>query len=189
MVENAANSLKQEVLENAPSEQPGGSAAPELARTVERATGENAFLCYQCGRCSSGCPVVEHMDAMPNQVMRAVQLNDRSILKSKSIWLCASCQTCTTRCPQNLDVAAIMDALRIEAKASGLPPAIPDVDLFSRLFLGNVDLFGRVYELGLMASMNMMSGKPFANMALGCRDAETRQAQVRPQRDPAAQAG
>jgi heterodisulfide reductase subunit B len=167
MVENAANSLKQELLENAPSEQPGGSAAMELARTVERATGENAFLCYQCARCSSGCPVVEHMDAMPNQVMRAVQLNDRSILQSKSIWLCASCQTCTTRCPQNLDVAAIMDALRIEAKASGLPPAIPDVDLFSRLFLGNVDLFGRVYELGLMASMNMMSGKPFANMALG----------------------
>ena len=91
MVENAANSLKQELLENAPSEQPGGSAAMELARTVERATGENAFLCYQCARCSSGCPVAEHMDVMPNQVMRAVQLNDRSILQSKSIWLCASC--------------------------------------------------------------------------------------------------
>jgi heterodisulfide reductase subunit B len=141
--------------------------ASPLAHTIEEDIGENVFLCYQCAKCSSGCPVVEHMDLMPNQVMRAIQLNDKSVLESKTIWLCASCQTCTTRCPQNLDIAGIMDALRIEAKRLGKPVALPDIPLFNKLFLNNVDMFGRVYELGLMGTMNVLSGKPFNNMAMG----------------------
>jgi heterodisulfide reductase subunit B len=141
--------------------------AEPLARTIEEDIAENVFLCYQCGKCSSGCPVVDHMDLMPNQVMRAIQLNDKSVLESKTIWLCASCQTCTTRCPQNLDIAGIMDALRIEAKRLGKPVPLPDIPLFNKLFLNNVDRFGRVYELGLMGAMNVLSGKPFANMAMG----------------------
>ena len=63
--------------------------------------------------------------------MRAIQLDDRAALESKCVWLCASCQTCTARCPQNLDIAAIMDVLRIEALRAGLPPAVPDVEVFS----------------------------------------------------------
>ena len=128
--------------------------AEPLAGVVEREAGQNAFLCYQCARCTSGCPVADHMDLTPSQVMRAIQLDDRAALESKSVWLCASCQTCTARCPQNLDIAAIMDSLRIESLRAGIRPAIPDVEVFSRLFLKNVDLFGRVYEIGLMAALN-----------------------------------
>ena len=138
-----------------------------LARLMENDVGQNVFLCYQCGKCSSGCPLVEHMDRMPNRVMRAVQLDDRSVLESKTIWLCVSCQTCTARCPQGIDIAGIMDRLRIEAKAQGIAPGVPAVDLFNKLFLRNIGVFGRVYELGLMAGMNVMSGKPFDNMAMG----------------------
>ena len=87
-----------------------------LAQVIDTELGENVFLCYQCSRCSSGCPLAEHMDLMPNQIMYGAQLNDERVLSSKTIWLCASCQTCTTRCPQDLDVAAIMDTLRIGAK-------------------------------------------------------------------------
>ena len=105
-----------------------------LAQTIEQELEQNVFLCYQCVKCSSGCPLVEHMDLMPNQVMRSVQLGDDRVLESKTIWLCAACQTCTTRCPQGLDIAGIMDALRIEAKRRGLPPVIPEIDKFSRLF-------------------------------------------------------
>jgi heterodisulfide reductase subunit B len=141
--------------------------AGTLARTVEAETGSNVSLCYQCAKCSSGCPVVAHMDRMPNQVMRAVQFDDRSVLNSKTIWLCASCQTCTTRCPQGMDIAGVMDTLRIEAKQQGIAPAVPTVELFNRLFLRNAGWFGRVYELGLMGSMNMMTGKPFNDMAMG----------------------
>jgi heterodisulfide reductase subunit B2 len=143
------------------------SVAEPLAGVVEREAGQNAFLCYQCARCTSGCPVADHMDLTPSQLMRAIQLDDRAALESKSVWLCASCQTCTARCPQNLDIAAIMDALRIESLRAGLTPAIPDVEVFSRLFLKNVDLFGRVYEIGLMAALNAATRRPFANASLG----------------------
>ena len=53
--------------------------------------------------------MAEHMDRIPNEVMRAVQLDDKSVLESEAIWLCASCHTCTTRCPMKIDVAGIMD--------------------------------------------------------------------------------
>ena len=138
-----------------------------LAHLIESSIGQNAFMCNQCAKCSSGCPVVDHMDRMPNQVIRSIQLDDQSVLESTAIWLCASCQTCTARCPQGIDVAGIMDALKIEAKARGIAPSVPTVDLFNRLFLGNINLFGRLYELGLMAGMNVMTGKPFNSLAMG----------------------
>jgi heterodisulfide reductase subunit B len=138
-----------------------------LAQIIEQDVGSNVFLCYQCVKCSSGCPLAEHMDLMPNQVMRSIQLNDERVLESKTIWLCASCQTCTTRCPQGLDIAGIMDALRIEAKKRGLPPAIPEVDKFSTLFLGDIGLFGRLYEVGLMGGMNLWTGQLLKDMGMG----------------------
>jgi heterodisulfide reductase subunit B len=143
------------------------NATETLAQKIERDVGSNVFLCYQCVKCSSGCPLVEHMDIMPNQVMRSIQLNDGRVLESKTIWLCASCQTCTTRCPQGLDIAGIMDALRIEAKERGLSPAVPEVDKFSMLFLRDIGLFGRLYEVGLMAGMNLLTGQLFKDMGMG----------------------
>jgi len=124
-----------------------------LAQIIQREIDQNVFLCYQCVKCTSGCPLSDHFDLTPNQVMRALQLGDEGVLESKTIWLCASCQTCTTRCPQDLDIAGIMDALRIEAKRRGVPPAIPEVDKFSSIFLRDIGLLGRLYEVGLMGGM------------------------------------
>ena len=76
-----------------------------LAKLLEKETGENVYLCYQCVKCTSGCPMAEHFDYTPNQIMRAVQLGQEEILSSRTLWLCASCNVCTTRCPQGLDVA------------------------------------------------------------------------------------
>jgi heterodisulfide reductase subunit B len=128
-------------------------SAETLAQTIQAEIDENVFLCYQCVKCTSGCPLSDHFDLTPNQVMRALQLGDKSVLESKTIWLCASCQTCTTRCPQGLDIAGIMDALRIEAKRRGLSPAIPEVEAFSNIFLRDIGLLGRLYEVGLMGGM------------------------------------
>ena len=143
------------------------TTAETLAQTIQQDLEQNVYLCYQCVKCSSGCPLVEHMDLMPNQVMRAVQLNDTSVLESKTVWLCASCQTCTTRCPQELDIAGVMDALRIEAKKRGVSPTIPDVDKFNTLFLKDIGLLGRLYEVGLMGGMNLWTGQPFKDMGMG----------------------
>jgi len=143
-----------------------GAPAQPLAQIVAEHISENVFLCYQCVKCTSGCPLAEYMDLNPNQVLRAVQLGDESVLESNTIWICAACQTCTTRCPQGIDIAAIMDELRIEAKKRGIEPTLPAVDKFGRLFLADIRLMGRLHEVGLMAGLNLVTGHLFKDMDL-----------------------
>lgn len=125
-----------------------------LAAAIAERAGVNVYQCYQCKRCTSGCPVAEHYDLAPNQIMRAVQMNRRDqALRSRSIWLCTSCQTCTTRCPQDLDVARVLETLRIMAQEEGVRPAVPPVHMFSQAALRGIKFFGRMYELGLMGEL------------------------------------
>jgi len=140
-----------------------------LSSTVLDKIGQNVYRCYQCVRCSAGCPVAEQFDLAPNQVMRSLQLGDSSVLNSKAIWLCASCQTCTTRCPQNIDVTGVMDELRIEARKRGITSAVPDVTQFNWLFMLFVKWFGRVPELLFILTYKLLRGKPFADMGMGLR--------------------
>lgn len=74
---------------------------------------ENQYSCYQCGKCSAGCPAAPFMDLLPNQVLRLLQLGkvDR-ILQSNTPFACCSCFVCSSRCPKGIDVAAIMESLR-----------------------------------------------------------------------------
>ena len=85
----------------------------ELVKKVEEISGEDIHACYQCGKCSAGCPFVDAMDCLPNQIIRLIQLGDPEVLDSKTIWLCSSCFTCATRCPKGVDLSKIMEALRI----------------------------------------------------------------------------
>ena len=140
-----------------------------LVDVVREATGDNAFMCYQCVKCTSGCPMADQFDLSPHQIMRSVQLNDISVLDSKSIWLCVSCYTCATRCPQKIDVTGAIDALRIEARRRGVKPAVPEIAKFNEKFMRSIKIFGRAYELGLMASFNLALGRPFNDLKLGLR--------------------
>jgi len=140
-----------------------------LTDLVRENVGSNVLRCYHCVKCTSGCPLADQFDLTPNQVMRCVQFDDNRVLASKAIWLCASCHTCATRCPQEIDVTGVMDALRIESKRRGVPPGIPEISKFNDLFMLIVKLFGRVYEVGLMAAFNMALRKPFRDAKLGAR--------------------
>ena len=84
----------------------------ELVKKVEELSGEDIHACYQCGKCSAGCPFGSAMDILPNQVIRLVQLGDEDALTNKTIWLCSSCFTCATRCPKGVDLSKVMEALR-----------------------------------------------------------------------------
>ena len=85
----------------------------ELVQKVEELSGEDVFKCYQCGNCSSGCPVVEYMDISPNQVLRLSQYGAaQEILNSETIWICSTCLQCSSRCPKGIDVAKGMEAFR-----------------------------------------------------------------------------
>lgn len=84
----------------------------ELIKEVEDLCGENLYGCYQCGTCSAGCPFVEEMDLAPDEVIRYVVLDKKEVLNSKTIWLCSACFTCAERCPRDINITKIMEALR-----------------------------------------------------------------------------
>jgi heterodisulfide reductase subunit C len=110
--------------------------------------------CFQCAKCSSGCPVAARSDLKPHEVVRLIQFDQRAeALASRFIWECTSCQTCTTRCPQKVDIAALNDELRIESRAAGRVP------VFNQAFLSSVRSRGRVYELGLMVAYKLRTGR------------------------------
>ena len=84
----------------------------EFYEKIVELSGEQVALCDQCGTCSGGCPFVEEMDINPSQIMRLVMLGQKSVMDSKTMWICASCFTCTVRCPRELDVSKVSEALR-----------------------------------------------------------------------------
>ncbi|HEX9114970.1 MAG TPA: 4Fe-4S dicluster domain-containing protein [Anaerolineae bacterium] len=140
-------------------------AGNALLAAVQERSGVRVQDCYQCGKCTAGCPVASYMDLVPRQVMRGVQLGQRDlVLHSSAIWLCASCLTCSARCPMELDIAGVMESLRHQALAEGVQPAEKDVVLAHTLFLEFMKRLGRVYEVGLVAGMNMGTLHPFANV-------------------------
>ncbi|MGE5223412.1 MAG: heterodisulfide reductase-related iron-sulfur binding cluster [Omnitrophica WOR_2 bacterium] len=142
----------------------------ELAQKIQEELGQNVYLCYQCIRCTSGCPVAEFFDWQPNQVIRALQLGQEDIaLESQTPWLCAGCQTCATRCPQGLNITAIMEFLTREALNRGLLPKVSEVNVFNEAFMREVRLWGRAYELGLMAEMKVRNRDLFSDLDLGLK--------------------
>jgi heterodisulfide reductase subunit B len=142
----------------------------EMAKRIQDELDQNVYLCYQCIKCTSGCPVGEFFDWQPNQIMRALQLGQEDIaLEAQTPWLCASCQTCTTRCPQGLDITAIMEFLTREALARGKKPPVTEVKIFNEAFMREVRLWGRAYELGLMAEVKLRTKNIMGDMDLGLK--------------------
>ena len=79
---------------------------------IEELSGESIDLCFQCGACSSSCPLTYEMDLLPSTVMRYAQLGMEEVLESKTIWICVTCFNCEVRCPRGIDIANVMEALR-----------------------------------------------------------------------------
>ena len=84
----------------------------EFYEKIVELSGEQVALCDQCGTCSGGCPFVEEMDINPSEIMRKVMLGQKEVMDSRTMWICASCFTCTVRCPRELDVSKVSEALR-----------------------------------------------------------------------------
>ena len=92
----------------------GDKVRSEFVAKVVELSGQNIFACYQCGKCSAGCPCAQVMDLLPNQVIRFVQLGqEEKALMSDTMWYCASCFTCYARCPKGVDLSKVMEALRL----------------------------------------------------------------------------
>ncbi len=148
----------------------GGREAKGFLGDVDAMAATHVEACYQCGKCSGGCPLAFAMDYQPRQVMRLVQhgLVDEA-LSSKTIWICATCSMCTARCPRDIDIAGVMDALRIMARRNGYRPADRNVGVFHRAFLGSVRRLGRSYELGLMIGYKLGTFRLTEDLPLGVK--------------------
>jgi heterodisulfide reductase subunit C len=98
-----------------------------LAEEIAELCGQDVLKCYQCGRCSAGCPMAEEMDLLPNQVARLIQMGlEQEVLDSKTVWLCVSCFMCQSRCPKGVDLPTLMESLRFLATKRGFDHFGPD---------------------------------------------------------------
>jgi len=120
----------------------------ELVKRVLKISNENTFACYQCGKCSSGCPLVGDMDIIPNQIVKMIQLGDTDILKSKAPWICASCFNCTDVCPRGVNVAGVMEALRLISLRKGV----------NRVDLRKVEEIERMPQIVMVAAARKATG-------------------------------
>jgi len=140
-----------------------------LTSEVNRRTGENVDLCYHCHKCTAGCPVVQSMTFGPDRILRMVALDQRMpLLESPDIWLCAGCYTCATRCPNDIDISAVMDALRQLALSEKSKIGERDALLFHRLFMGVVQRLGRSHEAFTLGLFKVLSHTPiYQDMGAG----------------------
>lgn len=108
------------------------------------------------------------MDLLPNQVIRAVQVGlKEEVLRCHTIWVCASCETCSTRCPNGVDIAHLMDTLRQMALKEKVPPAQPALAAFHAAFLDEIRARGRVHEMFLVLRHKLRTHRWFQDLALG----------------------
>jgi heterodisulfide reductase subunit C len=136
-----------------------GDRGSHFLNRIEGETGANIAACYQCERCTNACPVSSYMDVKPHQVIRFVQLGWREeLLRSHTIWVCLSCEMCTTYCPNEVAVAETIMHLRAMAGHSTIAPGEKQLAVFHRTFLEELQRFGRVNEVWLMAALNRNPG-------------------------------
>jgi len=127
---------------------------------VENLSGIKVSACFQCRKCTNGCPVTFAMDIYPDQVMRYIQIGlKKEVQESATIWVCASCETCTTRCPNAIDIAGIMDFLKQTVVKEKVKAKERKVLTFHQVFLEDIRKRGRVFEAGLMQNYLLKSGE------------------------------
>lgn len=146
--------------------------APEtFADRIEARTGVSVRRCYQCGKCSAGCPLSADMDYPPSLILRMLQTGNKDleekVLRSLTIWLCLTCETCVTRCPMEIDIPGLMDYLRSESlRQKKVNPKAKDILSFHKAFLDCIGKTGRLFEVGLITDYKMRTFHFFQDVLL-----------------------
>lgn len=130
----------------------------EFSRKIS-AEVRNLARCYQCSMCSDGCPVAYAMDYHPNQIIHLVRLGmSDKVLQSRAIWICASCETCATRCPNEVEIVRLMDVLRSESLRAGFKGPLNNISRFHEIFLEQIRKRGRIDEARLLLNFELKTG-------------------------------
>jgi heterodisulfide reductase subunit C len=142
-----------------------------LIEQVSELSHQNVRRCYYCLRCTAGCPAAYAMEYTPAQILRLVQLGQKEVLlRSSAIWLCIGCETCGSRCPNEIHAGAVIDALRHLAVAEQVPAAEKSVFSLHESFLATIRLWGRLHEVTMLARYgvrNLFSSVVAGNIDFG----------------------
>ncbi len=137
---------------------------------VVAASGQDVLACYHCQKCVAGCPVAPFMDIAPNVLHRMLQYGQKDeILKSSTIWICAACETCGERCPNDIDIAKVCDALKQLAMKEGIRPKEKSAAAMHTSFLSGIARNGRMHEVSLIVQMRIKGGGLFKDLLLGLK--------------------
>ncbi len=154
-----------------------------FAVEVIRRSGVNIHRCWHCKACAGGCSFSKDMDYLPNQVIRLVQIGMKEeVLKSSAIWICVGCQTCSTQCPQSIDMAAVMDSLRQTAIKEGVKVAEPHILNFHKEVMNSIQRHGRTHKLEIMMRYKLSKKDWFADLDVGLKMLLKRKLDLMPSR-------
>lgn len=134
----------------------------DFAREIaERYCGENLHNCIQCGTCSATCPCSLYMDYTPRRLVAMTREGFKDeVLKSFTIWLCASCYACTVECPKDIKITELMYAFKQKAIDEGVYPKRLATPVLASEFFKNVRRWGRSNE-GILLTMMFLKTNPF----------------------------
>jgi heterodisulfide reductase subunit C len=146
----------------------GVSMETFLEEVNKKINGVPLQRCYHCRKCTAGCPVGPHMEYNLNKVIKMIQNGKRDeVLGSSTIWICLSCETCITRCPNQIDIARMMDVLRQMAIEEGVGAREKNILKFHESFLSNMKMGGRINEPLMMVQYKLKSGDLFSDAIMG----------------------
>ena len=145
---------------------------PDVAR-IEALAHTSIADCYQCGKCSAGCPRAGQMDVLPSMAIRLVQYCEiKKAASAESVWQCVGCLTCSARCPKSVNIAGVMDALKqISLEKKCVHPKQKRIVAFQRSFLNAVKRNGRTNELEMVAEYKIRGFFGDGNPILAMKDA------------------
>jgi heterodisulfide reductase subunit C len=161
---------REEVILDAVAQIELGKTDPEFLEEAKKRSGQDLGLCYQCLKCTAGCPTAPHMDIRPNNLIRMIQLGMKgAVLGSHAIWLCVSCETCGTRCPNEIDIGVLMDTLREMAVEEKVPAAEKNIHLLHEAFMESIRRGGRVHEATMLMDYKLRSRDFFTDLIPGMK--------------------
>jgi heterodisulfide reductase subunit C len=141
-----------------------------LREWVNLQSHQNIDRCFNCFKCTAGCPVAYAMEYGPHRILQMVRFGMKdAVLASRDIWLCAYCETCGSRCPNDVDIAHVMDVLRQMSLADRAANPASDIADFHRLFLGIATTFGRMHEASLMMLLKLRTRDLFSDLGAGAQ--------------------
>ena len=157
--------------------------ADRFLKVVGHLSRQNVNRCWHCWTCGGGCPFSEYMDLLPNQVIRLVQMGlAEKALACRTIWLCVGCHTCSGQCPNSIDVAAVMDALRQLALGQGVVAPETDIYRFHKYIYQSIQRHGRLNKLEAMIQFKVGKGDIFSDVSAGLKMLTRGKLEILPQR-------